>query len=164
MTASISNYTVGKGIVSFKKTGAADYVDLGNCPSFEFTPSLDKLEHYSSRSGVKTKDKTIVVQKSGEVKLVLEEFTPDNLALAVLGTVTTANGDSTIDIFGSDSVTGMLKFTGTNDVGPKYEWVFDSVTFVPSSAIALISEEWGTLELTGDVQAVSGSFGSITTI
>ena len=164
MTASINNYTVGKGIVSFKKTGATDYVDMGNCPSFEFTPSLDKLEHFSSRSGVKTKDKTIVVQKSGEVKLVLEEWNADNLALAVLGTVTTVGGDSVIDIFGSDSVSGMLKFTGTNDVGPKYEWIFENVTFVPSAAISLISEEWGTLELTGDVTAVSGSFGTITSL
>ena len=34
--------------------------------------------------------------------------------------------------------------------------------FIPSSSISLISDEWGTLELSGECAAVSGSFGTIT--
>ena len=52
--------------------------------------------------------------------------------------------------------------TGTNDIGPKYEWLFHAVDFIPSSSISLISDEWGTLELSGECAAVSGSFGTIT--
>ena len=44
MTASINNYTVGKGIVSFRKDGAGAYADMGNCTEFEFTPELEKLD------------------------------------------------------------------------------------------------------------------------
>ena len=33
----VLNLQVGKGIVSFKRTGDADYRDLGNCTSFAVT-------------------------------------------------------------------------------------------------------------------------------
>ena len=54
--ASIENYTVGKGLVSFKKTGATSFADMGNCTEFEFTPEIEKLDHFSSRTGVGFKD------------------------------------------------------------------------------------------------------------
>ena len=40
--------------------------------------------------------------------------------------------------------------------------LFHAVDFIPSSSISLISDEWGTLELSGECAAVSGSFGTIT--
>jgi hypothetical protein len=162
MAASIDNYTVGKGIVSFKKAGGASYVDMGNCTEFEFTPEIEKLDHFSSREGVRTKDKSVVLQKSGTVRLVLDEWSVDNLKLAVLGSSAVVGGADVIQIFDESSVSGSLKFTGTNDIGPKYEWIFSAVDFIPSSALNLISDEWGTIELTGECAAVSGSFGTIT--
>ena len=162
MAASIDNYTVGKGIVSFKPTGGASYVDMGNCTEFEFTPEIEKLDHFSSREGVRTKDKSVVLQKSGTVRLVLDEWSVDNLKLAVLGSSAVVGGADVIQIFDESSVSGSLKFTGTNDIGPKYEWIFSAVDFIPSSALNLISDEWGTIELTGECAAVSGSFGTIT--
>ena len=118
MTASINNYTVGKGIVSFRKDLAGAYADMGNCTEFEFTPELEKLDHFSSREGVRTKDKSIVIQKSGTVRLVLDEWTRDNIALAVLGTNTIVGGQSITEIFDSNAIKGSLRFTGTNEVGP----------------------------------------------
>ena len=56
---------------------------------------------------------------------------------------------------------GEVKFTGTNEVGQKFEWHFLRVEFVPSSAISPISDEWGQLEVTGNVVAVAGKFGKI---
>ena len=162
MAASIDNYTVGKGIVSFKPTGGASYVDMGNCTEFEFTPEIEKLDHFSSREGVRTKDKSVVLQKSGTIRLVLDEWSVENLKLAVLGSSAVVGGADVIQIFDESSVSGSLKFTGTNDIGPKYEWIFSAVDFIPSSALNLISDEWGTIELTGECAAVSGSFGTIT--
>ena len=162
MAASIDNYTVGKGIVSFKPAGGASYVDMGNCTEFEFTPEIEKLDHFSSREGVRTKDKSVVLQKSGTIRLVLDEWSVENLKLAVLGSSAVVSGAEVIQIFDESSVSGSLKFTGTNDIGPKYEWIFSAVDFIPSSALNLISDEWGTIELTGECAAVSGSFGTIT--
>ena len=58
---------------------------MGNCTEFEFTPEIEKLDHFSSREGVRTKDKSVVLQKSGTVRLVLDEWSVENLKLAVLG-------------------------------------------------------------------------------
>ncbi len=160
--ASIANYTVGKGIVSFKASGALTYADMGNCTEFEFSPEIEKLDHYSSRAGVREKDKSVVIQKSGTLRLVLDEWTVENLKLAVLGSSATVSGNDVIQIFDSASVSGSVKFTGTNDIGPRYEWIFSAVDFIPSSSISLISDEWGTIELTGECAAVAGSFGTVT--
>jgi hypothetical protein len=160
--ASIANYTVGKGIVSFKASGSLTYADMGNCTEFEFTPGVEKLDHFSSRSGVREKDKSVVIQKSGTLRLVLDEWTVENLKLAVLGSSATVSGNDVIQIFDQSSVSGAIKFTGTNDIGPRYEWIFSSVDFIPSSSISLISDEWGTIELSGECAAVAGSFGTVT--
>jgi hypothetical protein len=155
MVASINNYQIGKGIATFAAR------DLGNCPEFEFTPEIDKLEHFSSREGVRTKDLTVVLEKKGTLRIVLEEFSAANLALAVLDDTYSSGA---IEIFGGNAVSGAVTFTGTNEVGPKYLWTFLKVDFVPSSGISLISDEWGQIEINGDVAAVGGSFGTITAI
>jgi hypothetical protein len=157
MAASVNNYYIGKGIVSFRKTGGA-WVDMGNAPEFEFTPKADTLDHFSSREGIKSLDKSVVLSRSAEVRLVLEEFTMENLALALLGTV----AGSQLDIFSTDAVEGALAFVGTNDVGKKFEMLLKSVTFLPSSTLKLIGEDWGQIELTGKCATKDGSFGSMT--
>jgi hypothetical protein len=162
---SITNYQIGKGVVSFKKNGESTFRDLGNVPSFEFTPEIEKLEHFSSREGVKSKDRVVVLSKSGTLKLELEEITAENLALAVLGDQgVDSDGNVTIDIFSTNAVSGAVKFTGTNEVGNKFEWLFNKVDFIPSDAIALISDEWGSLTIQGECATVGGSFGTITKI
>lgn len=159
----ILNYYVGKGTVSFKKTGDMSFRDLGNVPEFEFTPEVEKLEHFSSRSGVKSKDRTIVIEKKGTIKLTMEEWTAANLALALLGTVgADSDGREVIDIFGENAISGELKFTGTNEVGPKWELHFLKVDFIPGESVNPLSDEWGALSITGDVAAVNGAFGTAT--
>ena len=38
----VQNYHIGKGIVSFKETGGTTFTDLGNAPSFIYTPTVDQ--------------------------------------------------------------------------------------------------------------------------
>lgn len=158
----IENYYVGKGILYFKKDGDSTWRDLGNVPEFEFTPELEELEHRSSRTGVRTVDRTIVLEKKGSVRIVAEEWDMENVALAFLGEVSAnSDGDDVIDIFSTNAVSGQLKFVGQNEVGPRLEIILLRVDFIPGSAINPISDEWGTLELTGKVASVNGAFGTI---
>ena len=159
----INNYYIGKGIVSFKKEGEMTFRDVGNVPEFEFTPDLETLEHFSSRAGVKTKDRTVVISKKGTLRMVMEEFTAANLALALLGDVdTNSAGEEVIEIFATNAVSGQVKFVGTNEVGATFEWLFNKVDFIPSSAVSPLSDEWGQLEVSGEVSAVDGKFGTVT--
>jgi len=157
------NYIVGKGICYIKLLADADYVDVGNVPEFETTPNIDKLDHFSSRAGVASKDKSIAKTKGMTLRMVMEEFTARNLGLALLGTPDVSNpGNVTIPIFQDNSVTCAVKLVGTNEVGPKWTYEFPQVEFLPSSALNPISDEWGQIEITGDIlfQEESDSFGT----
>lgn len=158
----IENYYIGKGVVSFKRDGETDYRDLGNVPTFEFTPVIEKLDHFSSRSGVKSKDRTVVISKSGTVRLVMDEWDVNNLAMALLGDISVnSDGNTEIAIFASNAISGSLKFRSANEVGPKFEWVLNKVDFIPSANVSPISEEFGQLEVNGEVSAVNGLFGTV---
>ncbi|MBR0876882.1 hypothetical protein JQ608_06660 [Bradyrhizobium liaoningense] len=161
---SILNYTIGKGIAALKFIDSAesDFTPMGNCPAFEFTPDLETLDHFSSMAGVKSKDRTVVISKSGTLKITAEEWTTRNMSIALLGDASVdSSGRTVIDIFSKNSIACEVKFTGTNEVGQKFEWHFLRVEFVPSSAISPISDEWGQLEVTGNVVAVAGKFGTV---
>jgi hypothetical protein len=156
---------VGKGIVSFKKTGDVDFRDLGNVSALTITPEVDTLEHFSSREGTKKKDLVIIIQQKASCKITMEEITAENLALMVYGDVDEAAvGGPTVEIFANSSITGELKFVGTNDVGPKITVNLYNVSFTPSGDLSMISDEFNSMEVTADVLAAtsgpnSGKFG-----
>lgn len=146
------NLQVGKGIVSFKKEGSAEYRDLGNVSALTVTPDLTTLEHFSSREGVKKKDLTIIIEKKSTVVMTLEEFTPENLAMGLLGAVDLAAvGGPEVEIFSENAINGALRFVGTNEVGPKITIDLWNVSFLPNGDINFLSDEWNNMELTGDV-------------
>lgn len=154
----VGNYQVGKGIVSFMIEGDTEYRDLGNVSSMVITPDLSTLEHFSSRLGVKSKDLVIILEKKSTVKITMDEFTAKNIGLMVMGTVDEAAvGGPEIELFSEAAITGALRFTGTNDVGPRVTVDLYNVSFQPSGDFELISDEWNQMECEADVlAAVSG--------
>ncbi len=163
-SADIRNYTIGKGVCSIKMEGESVFRDVGNVPAFEFTPTAETLDHFSSRTGVKSKDRTVVVQMEGELKITMEEWTVQNLAIALMGVVDVDSSDRpVIDILQLSSITGEVKFVGTNSVGQQFTWLFNNVSFTPSSTVNPISDEWGSFEVTGQVLVDgNGKFGTVT--
>ena len=158
----VNNYHIGKGIVSFKEAGAGTYRDLGNAPSFVYTPTIEKLEHFSSREGVKTKDFTAVTQVAATIKVTLDEITGENLAyfaLAEAGTDT--DGNVTLSALTKTEFVGDIKVVGTNDIGQQVDFAA-TVSFIPDGDFSFITaeDEFTVLELTAEVQRdVSGNFG-----
>jgi len=158
-----SNYFVGKGVILFKPEGETIYHFLGNVTEFEFSPTLDTLDHFSSMAGVKSKDKTVVLTKGGELRMVMEELTARNLAMFLLSDVDLTDPDfPTMEIFGSNLLSGAVKFIGTNEIGPRWDYEFAKVDFVPSGKFNPISDEWGNLEVTGQLAEADGTFGQAT--
>lgn len=104
----VENYTLGKGIIYWKSDSDSDFRHVGNVPEVEITLEVDKLEHFSSMEGVNEKDRIVVRTKAGSARMVLEELTPANMALMLMGTpsaaavnlsttVETTNGSKFID-------------------------------------------------------------------
>ena len=70
----------------------------GNVAELKLSLKTDVLEHYESQTGQRSLDHRMVKQKSATVNLTIEEFTKENLALAlygnhVVGTPGTADPD-----------------------------------------------------------------------
>jgi hypothetical protein len=147
------NLQIGKGIVSFKPEGEADFVDLGNVPELEYEPSIERLDHFSSRTGIRTKDLSVVLERGGSIRIMMEEQTGFNLALLMMGTVGADGpaGEPSVDIYQSDTIKGELKFQATNDVGPRWDAHFYNVELGPSGSWNPISDEWNAIEVTGEV-------------
>jgi sorbitol-specific phosphotransferase system component IIA len=159
----VQNYHIGKGIVSFKETGGSTFTDLGNAPSFIYTPTVEKKEHFSSREGIKTKDFTAITQVGATVKFTLDEITATNLAFFALGDVdTTVPGAITINGLSKSVFEGDIKLVGTNDIGQHIDFTA-TVSFVPSGDFSFITDgdDFSTIEIEAEVQkdATSGAFG-----
>jgi hypothetical protein len=84
-----SQYYIGKGVVSIMLEGESTWRDIGNVPTFEFTPDITTLPHFSSRYGVRAKDLEVVTEKNASLNIVMDEFTYENLMLAFLGETVT---------------------------------------------------------------------------
>lgn len=162
----VQNYHIGKGIVSFKETGGADFVDLGNAPSFVYSPTVEKLEHFSSREGVKTKDFTAITQVGATITFSLDEITGHNLsffALAEQGTDT--DGNITLSGLSKTEFSGQIKVVGTNDIGQQVDFLA-TVSFVPSGDFSFITSEddFTVIEIEAEVQKDASGFFGVWTI
>jgi hypothetical protein len=153
VSPNIGNYYIGKGIVSIKLLGETDYVDCGNVPQFEFLAKVTQLDHFSSRTGVRVKDFTAVIELAGTLNMQLEELTARNMGFALLGLPTGGPSPTpdVIQIFSNPVIYGAVKFVGTNDIGPIWTVEFPLVKLSPSKALGLIANTWGTIDLDGDV-------------
>jgi len=165
LSPNIGNYYVGKGILSIKLLGEDAYVDCGNVPMFEFESKVTQLDHFSSRTGVRIKDFTAVIEIAGSLTMQMEEFTARNMGFAMLGLPTGGPSPTpdAIDVFSNPVIFGSVKFVGTNDIGPQYTATFPLVKLSPSKALSLIGNTWGTIDLTGDVlyDQVNQTFGTL---
>jgi hypothetical protein len=162
---SIQNYHIGKGIVSFKEDGAPAFVDLGNAPNFDWTPNVEKKEHFSSREGVKVKDFTAITQVGATIKLTLDEINSENLAIFTLGEIgTDTDGNATVAAFKKIEIAGVIKVEGTNDIGQHVDFT-GRISVNPSGTFKSITDadDFSTLEIEAEVQkGDAGDFGIFT--
>src|SRR5512136_138368 len=69
----------------------------GNVADLKLSLKTDVLEHYESQTGQRSLDHRMVKQKSATVNLTIEEFTKENLALALYGNHVTGSTGSVTD-------------------------------------------------------------------
>lgn len=145
-------YSVGSGIPYFDRFDSSGLptglVDLGNAPAFALTPSIENLKHTSDRATIKKVDKIINLTVGVTAKFTLDEYDIDNLALALLGTVS----GSSLVLLAENQIEGELRFYGNPVTGPKYYIYLWKVSLRCTSDIPFISREWETIEFEAEVQ------------
>lgn len=100
MTYDSNVYQIPRGRVFFDRFDALGAKTgeryLGNCPGFAVEIKSEKAEHYSSESGLRQKDMSIVVQVDRTGTLTVDNMSLENLALFLSGDISTLmqSGDS----------------------------------------------------------------------
>lgn len=82
--------TLGKGILYFAQYAPGTETprgerDLGNAPEFNLTIEEEKLDHYSSRGGVRQKDDSISLETTRSGTITVDNIDAKNLALFFFG-------------------------------------------------------------------------------
>lgn len=144
-------YTLGRGILSMEEwsgsTPPVSYTDVGNCPRMEVEVTEEKLDHFSSRTGLRQKDKTVVLETGYTLNFDLDEISVRNMQAYLKATLSGGN------VLLANMVTDReyaLKFVSDNPVGPNEVWEFWRVELSPNGAFSLIGEEYSTLSFTGE--------------
>jgi hypothetical protein len=71
----------------------------------------------------------------------------------------------TLNVLAANQLVGKVKFVGANAIGPQVTMELTNVMFRPANvAYGMIQDEWGNLQVTGEVlvDPVTGFFGTIT--
>uniref|UniRef100_A0A6M3X8D3 Uncharacterized protein n=1 Tax=viral metagenome TaxID=1070528 RepID=A0A6M3X8D3_9ZZZZ len=144
-------YTLGKGILYIADydtgCGALTYRDLGNCPRLEVEVTEETLDHFSSRSGTRTKDKIVILETGYNVNFDLDEKSVKNLQLFIRGALTTGPTLCANTVLNKEYV---LKFKSDNPVGYNETWIFYRVKISPGGPLNLIGDEWMTMSFSGE--------------
>lgn len=162
----VDNYVRAGGRLYFQRDGAGDYIDLGNAPTFQLAQGIEFLDHNSSRQGKRVRDKRVIDSQSATLTIVLEEWTPRNMGLFLMGDPEFGVGDSVnIDIGALSEIKGALRWIGDNE-GPSWQLDFPNVTFAPDGEMDMVSEEWAQIPLSCEVlyDEANQRFGTATSI
>ena len=144
----VTNYSIGKGMLYIAPYSANPvYVAVGNCPTVTVEHKVDRLEHFSSMAGIRTRDAYPVVQVGYTVTFETDEICAENLTRFVLGT---NNGDniSALDAVDLDYCLKFVEDKEIGDINRTYE--FSKCKVGPNGAGALVSEEWGVLSFVAE--------------
>lgn len=103
LTYAKNQYTIPRGRVFFNPINDAtdEYLGeiyLGNCPSFGISIETEKAEHYSSETGLREKDASVVLEVKRSGSLTCDNMSMANVALflsGTTGTITQAAGTVT---------------------------------------------------------------------
>lgn len=143
-------YTLGKGILSIGEWSGenppSSYSDVGDCPKFDVEVTEEVLEHFSSRSGTKTKDKVVIIEVGYNVSFDLHEKSFANLQRFLKATKSGSN-----ILLANTALTKeyAVKFVSDNPAGPNETWEFWKMKLAPAGALSMIGDSWMALSFTG---------------
>lgn len=102
---------LGRGKIYFDRFDASGNptgeIFLGNCPSFEITPTPEEIKKYSSASAAADLIASDVIRTTLALSIAGDEFSKENLAMALFGGTGTLS--QSIDTVSEESLPGVLQ-------------------------------------------------------
>ena len=128
--------------------GDSDWIDVGNCPSFEVEPTRETRPHYSSRAGLRTRDLNPTVQTEYNLTFDLDELAASNMARFFMGTLNQSTG--VIAALQNADAEYAIKFVSDNPIGPNQTFYFWRCTLGPNGPLQLIGDEYLVMSFSGE--------------
>ena len=148
-------YTLGRGILYLAEWSGSvapvigDYEDVGNAPDLSLEPTEEVLDHFSSRSGKKNKDKQVTLESGATVLFTIDSVSVPNFQKFLSGTLH-ANGHKIHINMAASSEYG-IRFISDNAEGQNYRLEIWKAKIRAAGAYGFIADEWGTLSYTAEV-------------
>ena len=153
------NYVVGRGRLFFNlfkkgsNTPVSGELYFGNTPELTLTADTETLDHYSSESGLRNLDASVLLEYTQGGNFTTDEINADNLALFFLGDKTVVTQTQMTDR--KETITlvqkGRYYQLGTDDITPTGVRNIDNFQIVVADAGTSISTG------SGDISTIPGT-------
>jgi len=145
---STRNYTILRGVFSvaeFVSGTPGAYTDMGNAVRAEYEPVIERLPHYSNRSGYRVKDANPVIMTEYNLRITLDEMAAINLRKFLMG----AQNGLVIDLLDDIDREYAVRFVEDNPHGVNKIWNFWKGTIGPNGPLVLVADgtEWAVMEM-----------------
>ncbi len=156
---STQNYQYGAGSLFIKLTGETEFSHAGNLKEIAYNSELQTLEHKQTQSGLKSVDFETVTEVSAALQCVLDEVSPRNMALFVMGTPGDSDTGGNTEIIGLSATTieADVKYVSDNPNGRNFE-LHCRVSIRPNGDFSFITEDLTSIPLTMKVLKTNGVF------
>lgn len=146
---------------------AGGFVWVGNVPDFKPAFENSKIEHKESFSGSRLLDKTITTEVKAKISATLEDWSEDNLALAVrANTATVAAGSVVDEVLPLNLVAGDIVATKKQKISAvtmEDSTAGTPLVLVDGTDYRVVDADFGTIEIldpTGFVQPLKVSYSN----
>jgi hypothetical protein len=135
------------------------WTHVGNVQNWDITPNPTIVKHKNTQGGLKRVDLVAMTLVEMAFSCKLDEWTPDNIKMALLGTASASTAGQIITI-GTAIVQRQMKFTGANLYGPQWEIILPSVFINAKDTLSFLgSDEFASIPLSGDILFNAGISG-----
>lgn len=135
------------------------WTHIGNVQGWDITPQPTIIKHKNTQGGLKRVDLTAMTLLEMAFSVKLDEWTEDNVMMALLGVIDTAG----LIKIGVTSIQRQIKFEGANIYGPQWEIILPNVFIAAKQTLSFLgSDDFAELPLDGDIlyDQTLGAFGT----
>jgi hypothetical protein len=142
------------------------WTHIGNVQDWGITPSPTVIKHKNTQGGLKRVDLVAMTLMEMAFATKLDEWTLDNITMALLG----ASGTDTtgaLTYIGVNVVQRQMKFVGANQYGPGFEVIMPSCFINAKDTLQFLgSDDFASIPLSGDILldaslGPNGAFGTV---
>jgi len=148
-------YTLGRGILYLAAWSGstppdlADYEDVGNAPDVSLEPTEEILDHFTSRTGKKTKDKQVTLLSGATFLFTIDSISVPNFKLFLSGTLHSSGHKIHINM--ATAAEYGFRFISDNAEGQNYRLELWKTKVRAAGAYGFISDDFGALSYTAEV-------------